>query len=63
MENEIERFNGFLNSFLIFCLLFYLGVFGKGKCGCPCRDYFVPKCEITYEQQCYYEHYEQVSYF
>jgi len=36
------------------------GVFGKGKCGCPCRDYYVPKCEITYVQQCYYEHYEQV---
>lgn len=36
------------------------GVFGKGKCGCPCRDYYVPKCEMTYVQQCYYEHYEQV---
>lgn len=36
------------------------GVFGKGKCGCPCRDYYVPKCEVTYVQQCYYEHYEQV---
>lgn len=36
------------------------GVFGKGKCGCPCRDYYLPKCEIEYQQQCYYEHYEQV---
>jgi len=36
------------------------GVFGKGKCGCPCRDYYVPKCEMTYVQQCYTEHYEQV---
>jgi len=35
-------------------------VFGKGKCGCPCRDYYVPKCEMTYVQQCYTEHYEQV---
>ena len=39
---------------------FVSGVFGKGKCGCPCRDYYLPKCEIEYQQQCYYEHYEQV---
>ncbi len=41
---------------------FVSGVFGKGKCGCPCRDYYLPKCEIEYQQQCYYEHYEQVKY-
>lgn len=40
--------------------IFFEGVFGKGKCGCPCRDYYVPKCEIEYVEQCYYEHYEQV---
>ena len=48
----------------IFCYIYLLpfsGVFGKGKCGCPCRDYYVPKCEITYVQQCYTEHYEQVN--
>jgi len=34
------------------------GVFGKGKCGCPCRTYWVPKCEIAYVQQCHYDHYQ-----
>ena len=45
---------------LIDTIIFFEGVFGKGKCGCPCRDYYVPKCEIQYVEQCYYEHYEQV---
>ncbi len=39
----------------------FLGIFGKGNCGCPCRDYYVPKCETTYVQKCYKEHYEEVS--
>ena len=47
--------------FFYIYLLPFSGVFGKGKCGCPCRDYYVPKCEITYVQQCYTEHYEQVT--
>ena len=50
-----------LNISAVGSVLSILGVFGKGKCGCPCRDYYVPKCEMTYVQQCYYEHYEQVS--
>jgi len=39
------------------------GIFGAFKddnCGCPCRDYYVPKCETTYAQKCYTEHYEEV---
>jgi len=34
------------------------GAFGKGKCGCPCRTYWVPKCEVSYVQQCHYDHYQ-----
>jgi hypothetical protein len=22
------------------------GIFGKDNCGCPCRDYFVAKCQV-----------------
>ena len=51
-------FNGDENDELNF--LFVLGLFGKAKCGCACRDYYVPKCEITYVEKCSYEHYEQV---
>lgn len=37
------------------------GIFGgKDKCGCPCREYYVPKCEMSYVQQCRMEHYEEV---
>jgi len=35
------------------------GGFGKdGNCGCPCRDYFVPKCDVEYVENCYQEHYQ-----
>ena len=37
---------------------FIIGAFGKGKCGCPCRTYWVPKCEVSYVQQCHYDHYQ-----
>ena len=24
-----------------------------GNCGCPCREYFVNKCDTVYKQHCY----------
>ena len=45
-------------------MIIFEGVFGKGKCGCPCRSYWVPKCEIVHVQQCHYDHYQnQVGIF
>ena len=47
---------GFINS----CLLSQDKIFGGiGKlfkddnCGCPCREYYVPKCVTEYREQCY----------
>ena len=37
------------------------GIFGKGNCGCPCRDYYVPKCEVNYVRQCSNDYYQEVS--
>jgi len=37
----------------------FAGIFGKGKCGCPCQKFDVPKCEIRYVQECNYDHYNQ----
>ena len=51
-----------LRRFIIF-FFEIVGLLGKGKCGCPCRSYQVPKCEIQYVDQCRYEHYEQVRGF
>ncbi len=45
------------------CYQYFTGIFGKGNCGCPCRDYYIPKCETTYVQKCYQEHYEEVIFF
>ena len=41
------------------CFLLKKGIFGKGKCGCPCQKFDVPKCEIRYVQECNYDHYNQ----
>ena len=38
------------------------GLFGKGNCGCPCRDYTVPKCEVNYVRQCSNDYYQEVRF-
>ena len=39
----------------------FLGIFGKDdSCGCPCREYYVTKCEQTYARQCHVVGYDEV---
>lgn len=53
-------FNKSIQDFVKLIMIIALGLFGKSKCGCICRHYYVPKCEITYVEQCNTHYYEQV---